>query len=154
MYIPRSEDVQTLAARSVSLMSRALYNNCTYYSNGRRYCRNSAWGRWGRWVLAGILILIAVILVFLFLCLGQRRRRRARNYQTTQTPMTAPSGGYYNNQQQYNPPAGVPPTYGGGYNNEYYGQQTGVAQPQNAGNVDGREGTEGGNCTNIEARGQ
>merc|ERR1719262_2069111 len=59
------------------------------------------------------------------------------------TPMTAPSGhhnsGYnagYNNggyNQQYAPPAGAPPQYGNtGHNNDYYGQQNGVAQPQNA----------------------
>jgi len=30
------------------------------------------------------------------------------------------------------PPPGPPPNYGGGANNGYYGQQSGVAQPQGA----------------------
>jgi len=44
------------------------------------------------------------------------------------------NGGGYNNTQQYAPPAGAPPPqYGNaGYNNGYYGQQNGIAQPQNA----------------------
>jgi hypothetical protein len=65
---------------------------------------------------------------------GSRRRRRNRYA----TPMTsqAPLGGYtsYGNQQ-YGAPPGPPPQYGGdgnaGYDG-YYGQQSGVAQPQNA----------------------
>ncbi|KAE8453858.1 hypothetical protein EG329_007634 [Mollisiaceae sp. DMI_Dod_QoI] len=127
MYLPRSEDLHQLAARYY-------YNNCYYNNNGSlRYCRSS-WYRWGRWVLAGVLLAIGLILVLLFLCLARRRRRRSARFQTTQTPMTAPPGGYYNNNQQYNAPAGPPPpTYGAGVaNNGYYGQQTGVAQPQGA----------------------
>jgi len=37
----------------------------------------------------------------------------------------------YNNQTQYAPPPGGPPQYGAGSNDAYYGQQNGVAQPQN-----------------------
>lgn len=36
------------------------------YSRYRGNCR-SAWHRWGRWVLAGILIFIALVFIFLFL---------------------------------------------------------------------------------------
>lgn len=69
--------------------------------------------------------------------MSARRRRRSR-YNTT-TPMTTQpaNGGYYgqqqpyNNNQQYAAPAGAPPTYGNdqAYNG-YYGQQGGVAEPQ------------------------
>lgn len=67
---------------------------------------------------------------------GSRRRRRNRQAM----PMTsqAPLGGYnsgYGNQQQYGAPSGPPPQYGSNMNagyDGYYGQQGGVAQPQNA----------------------
>ncbi|KAF4628184.1 hypothetical protein G7Y89_g9969 [Cudoniella acicularis] len=118
---------------------------CYRYQYGYSYAYNcnSAWYRWGRWLLAGILILIGIFLVLFIL----RRRRRNRNqYATTSTPMTtqpvsaydagynngeynANGGGYYNQNQQYEPPTGAPPTHG--ENTGYYGQQAGVTQPAN-----------------------
>ncbi|KAH6713389.1 hypothetical protein BKA61DRAFT_675633 [Leptodontidium sp. MPI-SDFR-AT-0119] len=132
VQLPRAEDALNLVARQVYYGRRCnpRYQNC-----------RSAFNRWGRWVLAGILILMAIFLMFIFLCLSRRRKRRAALHST---PMTAPvgnagynsgyNGGYNNNTQQYAPPAGAPPPqYGNaGYNNDYYGQQNGVAQPQNA----------------------
>merc|ERR1712058_158677 len=132
IQLPRAEDALNLVARQIR------YGRC-----GPRFqrCRNSsAFSRWGRWVVAGILIFFGILLLFLVLCCAKRRKRRAALHST---PMTAPSGhhnsGYnagYNNggyNQQYAPPAGAPPQYGNtGHNNDYYGQQNGVAQPQNA----------------------
>jgi len=120
--------------KSISLAARRVYySNCdSYYTNN---C-NSAWSRWGRWVLAGILLFLAILFIFLALCFRRRRARRNQIF-TTSTPMQAqqPGGVYYNQTQpqyegNYAPPAGAPPNYGG--QNEYYGQQNGIAQPQNA----------------------
>ncbi|KAH7420172.1 hypothetical protein BKA64DRAFT_34746 [Cadophora sp. MPI-SDFR-AT-0126] len=133
VQLPRAEEALNLVARQI------YYGRCNpRYQN----CR-SAFSRWGRWVLAGILIFLGILLLFIVLCCSKRRKRRRALHST---PMTAPVGhnsGYnagYNNgggayNQQYAPPAGAPPPqYGGnaGYNNGYYGQQNGIAQPQNA----------------------
>jgi len=118
--------------------------NCNYYGN----CRRSAWSRFGRWVLAGILIFIAIFMLLVLLCMRNRRRRRAHpkinsNPMTHQTHAPAPQTGTYYNQDQgyaqnqsynqgYAPPPGAPPKYGGGgYGNEYGQQQTGVEMPGN-----------------------
>ncbi|KAG9244845.1 hypothetical protein BJ878DRAFT_575379 [Calycina marina] len=127
MILPRvAEDAyNTILPRYISS-----YRTCSYNS---RYCSN--WSRYGRWVLAGVLIFVALVLVFFLLCCRQRRRRRRMN---TATPMaTQPAyannnGPGYGNQgynSQYAPPAGPPPQEYGGANNSYYGQQTGVSQP-------------------------
>ena len=49
---------------SAQLTSR--YSNRCYNGN-RSYNCNSPWHRWGRWVLAGVLIAIAVVLLFFLL---------------------------------------------------------------------------------------
>ncbi|CZS92016.1 hypothetical protein WAI453_000035 [Rhynchosporium graminicola] len=132
IQLPRAEDALNLIARQYNYGRRCnpRYQNC-----------RSNFSRWGRWVLAGILIFFGIFLFFMFLCISKRRKRRAALHST---PMTAPAGnagynsgynngGYNNNAptQQYAPPPGAPPpTYAGngGYNNDYYGQQNGVAQ--------------------------
>jgi len=124
MYLPRDTE-NTLVARDTCYRDYYGYYNC-----------HSSWYRWGRWVLAGILIFIGVI--FLFACLFVTRRRRRRNQiSNTSQPMayTAPTGrqDYDYSQpppqgQTYASPPGAPPQYGGGANQDYYG----VQQPQNA----------------------
>ncbi|KAF7952459.1 uncharacterized protein EAE97_001956 [Botrytis byssoidea] len=114
------------------------------YRNGYGYYRcNSAWSRFGRWILAGVLIFVGLILLFAIMCISRRRRRRNQISSTNQ-PMayTQPAATYgqapasYNYsqpQQSYAPPAGAPPTYGGahaGANADYYGT-SGVTQPAN-----------------------
>ncbi|KAH8586671.1 hypothetical protein B0O99DRAFT_50295 [Bisporella sp. PMI_857] len=113
------------------IVARQYYNSRTCRYN-RRYC-TSAWNRYGRWILAGVLIFIFLILIFLILCVRQRRMRRARNNMIA-TPM-ASHPGYGNNNPQYQygnntgynqqyaaPPGPPPPTYGN-ENAGYYGQQ-------------------------------
>ena len=55
---------------------------------------------------------------------------------TSQAPLGGHTGGYGNGNQHYAPPPGPPPQYGNSNGNTgydgYYGQQSGVAQPQNA----------------------
>ncbi|KAI9641785.1 hypothetical protein NHQ30_009644 [Ciborinia camelliae] len=121
-----------------------LHSRATCYRRGYGYYRcNSAWSRFGRWILTGILIFFALILVFAILCISKRRRRRNQISSGNQ-PMayTQPANTYgqpavqgYNYsqpQQSYAPPAGAPP-YGGGHggaNQDYYGT-SGVTQPAN-----------------------
>ncbi|PMD25468.1 hypothetical protein NA56DRAFT_745251 [Hyaloscypha hepaticicola] len=106
---------------------------CNYYGN----C-HSAWYRWGRWVLAGVLLFIGLVFLAVLLFCTRRRRRRNRyaTPMTSQAPLGGYNSGYGNGNQHYNPPSGPPPQYGNpngntGYDG-YYGQQSGVAQPQNA----------------------
>ncbi|PSR99366.1 hypothetical protein BD289DRAFT_471618 [Coniella lustricola] len=61
MYIPQST--------SGSLIAR--YYDCAYYGN----C-TSSYNSWGRWVLAGLVILAALFLALLWSCVVNRRRRR------------------------------------------------------------------------------
>jgi len=136
MYLPNTDTMASLA----NLAPRYIYSNCSYYNN----C-NSTWSRWGRWVLAGILIFVGLLVLLFILFMGRRRRRRSGFNNTTSTPMTtnygysnggAPASGYagatYPQTEQYAPPQGPPPTYGGGGANQgYYGQTSGVAEPQN-----------------------
>ncbi|CAD6445533.1 453d12ef-e1fa-4cca-80c3-1f4c6813acf8 [Sclerotinia trifoliorum] len=108
-----------------------LHSRATCFRRGYGYYRcNSAWYRFGRWVLAGILIFIGLILLFAIMCITRRRRRR-NQIRSGNTPMTYNQPNTYNSQQQqYAPPAGAPPHHGGG-NQDYYGA-SGVTQPQNA----------------------
>ncbi|TVY46717.1 hypothetical protein LOCC1_G002839 [Lachnellula occidentalis] len=155
--------ITSLLPRAAELVARrTCYNNNYYsgynsgYGNGGSYNCNSAWSRWGRWVLAGILIFIAIVFILLFalrpsvlcpllttpqpsFCARRRRRRSAKTYENTaMTNVQQPTGNnYQNDQPMYAPPAEAPPLYsgnygGGGSNQGYYGQQGGVTQPQGA----------------------
>ncbi|KEQ59393.1 uncharacterized protein M437DRAFT_14872, partial [Aureobasidium melanogenum CBS 110374] len=104
---------------------------------------DSAWNRWGRWVLLACIIVAFFILFFLFSCLSARRRRKhgynpyfgtgwtvrhgtptynqnvQPQYETTSTP-------YYNNSN--NPP----PAYSPAPNTTNYGNNIELQQPQAA----------------------
>jgi len=108
-----------------------------YYRSGTYCYPNSAWYFWGRWVFAGVVIVVVIGILVLLGCINARRRRRrgvAPMYgtgwlggkQNTGAPY-APQGGY-----QYGPPPpqysqnAVPNQYTGNtYNSNdgYYGQQ-------------------------------
>ncbi|KAM3075147.1 hypothetical protein ACMFMG_007399 [Clarireedia jacksonii] len=126
MYLP----IDTREAES-NLVSRATCYD-RYY--GYYSCRRSAWSRFGRWILAGILIFIALFFLFVIMCITRRRRRRNQivstnqpmAYQTPSNNYPPASNDYYapQGQQQYAPPAGKPPYHN---DNATYG----VTQPQN-----------------------
>ncbi|KAK0734008.1 chitin synthesis regulation, resistance to congo red-domain-containing protein [Lasiosphaeria miniovina] len=126
-----TEQLASLAAR--------YYTNCGYGyssdSDGRCY-RDSAWFWWGRWVFAGI----AIVLVFAVLLLVGRRNSRRRRQQGLQPlPGTAwmagPAPPYYPPPPQYTaqPPAGAQTPVGSqgtghkfNQNDGYYANQEGV----------------------------
>ncbi|KAG9815151.1 hypothetical protein KCU98_g20221, partial [Aureobasidium melanogenum] len=113
-----------------------------YYDCYGNNC-DSAWNRWGRWVLLACIIVAFFILFFLFSCLSARRRRKhgynpyfgtgwtvrhgtptynqnvQPQYETTSTP-------YYNNSN--NPP----PAYSPAPNTTNYGNNIELQQPQAA----------------------
>ncbi|ESZ89750.1 hypothetical protein SBOR_9863 [Sclerotinia borealis F-4128] len=137
-----------------------LHSRATCYRRNYGYytCR-SGWSRFGRWILAGVLILIGLVFLFAFMCITRKRRRR-NQIKSSNQPMAytqptntntntygqAPVSNTYNQQpaqdynysqpqQSYAPPAGAPPMYGGGgahvgANQDYYGT-SGVTQPAN-----------------------
>ncbi|KAL9947054.1 hypothetical protein D7B24_002087 [Verticillium nonalfalfae] len=91
----------------------------TYYRNGRCYTRNrSSWYYWGRWVLAGVLVVVFLLILCALGCFSSRKRRRKGN-----TPMYGTgwmtnnrwgANQHQNNQHAYNQQ---------GYNQQQYGQQ-------------------------------
>ncbi|KAF6817688.1 hypothetical protein CMUS01_04656 [Colletotrichum musicola] len=88
--------------------------SCREYYNGRCVERSS-WYYWGRWVLAAVVVGIAVLILVVLGCMSSRRRRkRGMNpYYGT---------GWLSNNQKYHPQQG---TYA--YNQQYNGQQAGYA---------------------------
>lgn len=138
---------------AIDLLARAICPPGTYYSRGGCY-RNSSWYYWGRWVLAGVVILLTILVIFAICCVRSRRQRKHGRRPMYGTGWMAPgkfAGQHPQQQQQWGgggaPPAPPPPPYGGygqqhqqaGYNNaaspygqqrEYYSQADGVQQPQ------------------------
>lgn len=138
---------------AIDLLARAICPPGTYYSRGGCY-RNSGWYYWGRWVLAGVVIFLTILVIFAICCVRSRRQRKHGRRPMYGTGWMAPGkfAGQHPQQQQWGgggaPPAPPPPPYGGygqqpqqgGYNNagspygqqrEYYSQADGVQQPQN-----------------------
>lgn len=111
-----------------------------YFNNATRTCvrrNNSAWYYWGRWVLAGILVLIFVLVLCALGCCSSRRRKKkgaapmygtgwmANGYNPQpQYGQQQAQYGYGQQQGQY----GQPPAYGhqqqGQYQNPQYTGQT------------------------------
>ncbi|PNP42669.1 hypothetical protein TGAM01_v203892 [Trichoderma gamsii] len=115
-----------------------------YFFDGRICRRKSGWYFWGRWVLAGIAIILALILLFSCLCITRRNRRRGVQpiYGTgwfSGAPQGQPAGNSGNNkynnahemnnyqQAGYNQGGYQQPAYGEGYGGYTspppYGQQ-------------------------------
>lgn len=86
-----------------------------YYSNGR--CYRSSWYGWGRWVLAGAVILFFILLFVIIGCISARRRRKRGLHPMYGTGwMASPGkhGGQYPppQQQWYGPAQQQQPQYG------------------------------------------
>ncbi|KAB8294829.1 hypothetical protein EYC80_006790 [Monilinia laxa] len=126
-----------------ALHLNGFYSRATCYRRNYGYYRcNSAWSRFGRWILAGVLIFIGVLFLFVILCISKRRRRRNQISSGNQPMAYSQPTNTYNQppaqpydytqpQQSYAAPPGVPSTYGGGHagaNQDYYGT-SGVTQP-------------------------
>ncbi|KAL7927611.1 chitin synthesis regulation, resistance to congo red domain-containing protein [Trichoderma austrokoningii] len=78
-----------------------------YFFDGIRCRRKSGWYFWGRWVFAGIAIILALILLFICLCITRRNRRRG--VQPTHgtgwfngASQGQPAGNNNNNNNKYN----------------------------------------------------
>ena len=109
------------------------------YSQGQCVRYNSGWLSWGRWVLAGLIVLSFIVMILL-LARNSRRRRRLGHAPLRGTGWMAPAPPYYPNQAppQYSP---APPVYPQGTGQKfnqtdgYYAnhQQDGIQlqQPQN-----------------------
>ncbi|KAH7328819.1 chitin synthesis regulation, resistance to congo red-domain-containing protein [Stachybotrys elegans] len=126
-----------------------------YHYNGRFCVRNSGWYWWGRWVLAGILIVLIIITLISCSITARRRRRRGlqpyygTGWMATGQKYDSNNNGYpMNNYQQ----GGYQPTYpqqqgayGGGWTNPppAYGQPqqqyTGTPYNPNEGGYFGNE---------------
>jgi len=138
MHLFRAADASDLAKR--------YYCNYSYSNGGYSNC-NSRWSRWGRWVLAGVLILVGLLFFLTLMFITQRRRRRNRLAfgnapmpVQQQQQMGATTAPYNNNNNvgEYSPPMGAPPPMGNaGYGNggasganaDYYGGARGVQEP-------------------------
>ena len=109
-------------------------SRATCYRRNYGYYRcNSAWHRFGRWILAGVLIIMVLFFLFIFMCISKRRRRRNQIRSGNQPMAYQAPQSHYSQPKPYAPPAGAPPNYGGqsgGANQDYYGTG-GVTQPQN-----------------------
>ncbi|EHK15715.1 uncharacterized protein TRIVIDRAFT_82523 [Trichoderma virens Gv29-8] len=99
-----------------------------YYFDGIICRRKSGWYFWGRWVLAGIAIICALVLLFFCLCISRRNRRRGAQpmYGTgwfsgpPAAPAGRPSG---SNKYNSNNNAYEMNNYQSGYNQGGYSQQ-------------------------------
>jgi len=119
--------------------------NCpsgTYYSNG--YCySNSSWYFWGRWLLAGIVILFIIGAIVLLGCINSRRRRKRGLAPRYGTGWMAPKYGH--NTGAYVPP---PPQYSATPMQNY--PQGHTQQPQYTGQTfNSNEGYYGGHSEGV-----
>ncbi|KAI6248435.1 hypothetical protein HI914_03209 [Erysiphe necator] len=113
-----------------SALSRRAYGYCVRYGRYGYYstCDRSFWSRFGRWILAGIMVFLGVtVLITALICLAIRKRRSRRRQTSLYTPAVGTTQqGYFNGSQTYAPPHNAPPKYGGP---QPYG---GVTQPSDA----------------------
>ncbi|EME41968.1 hypothetical protein DOTSEDRAFT_72911 [Dothistroma septosporum NZE10] len=111
---PVLETVAHIAARALE-RRETCYN--TIYGV---QCYYSRWDRWGRWVLLGVILFVAILIFFLFSCISSRRRRKVGQKPIMGTGWAAAGQPQYNSapmQQNYQNP---PPQYQ--QNNAQYGQ--------------------------------
>ncbi|KAI0136494.1 chitin synthesis regulation, resistance to congo red-domain-containing protein [Xylariales sp. AK1849] len=131
-----------------SLLSKRYCSSYNSYGD----CNNtSAWGYYGRWIFAGVVIIVVLAIFFLWACINSRRRRRGGMRPMYGTGwMASGPGQNQNNPQAYNQGYNnAPPAYGAqgqsypmqnqhtgntfNQNDGYYagGQREGVQQPKN-----------------------
>lgn len=144
-----------LVEEAVSLATRQVYCSRYYYYDYRtgRCIRNtSAWNSWGRWVALVCIVGFFLFVAFFFSCINARRRRRRgvspmygtgwlggkQGHYAHNTNQNNVNSGYNMDHQQavppYSPPHTQQPQYTGttfNQNDGYYGQQSGIQQPQN-----------------------
>jgi hypothetical protein len=142
------------------------YNYCPSGYSGRNCENRNDWYWWGRWVVAGVILLICIVsLVICSITARRRRRRGVQPFYGTGWMATGQKYGAHNQQQGYNMNAYQQPQYPQQNNNQgwtnpppaygqqqpqytgstfrpsdgYYGdgQQSGVQAPQNTYNRDG-----------------
>ncbi|KAK9473582.1 protein RCR2 [Dipodascopsis tothii] len=99
-------------------------SNCDYYGN----C--SGWYYWGRWVLLGAVVLVALVCMWLFVFAKNRRRAKAGLPPAYGTQWLAGTGRWHNGTHQA-PPAQNQPYYAGAYQQDgtYYGPDGAHAPP-------------------------
>ncbi|KAF3902615.1 hypothetical protein ABW21_db0209015 [Orbilia brochopaga] len=107
-----------------------------YYCNSNGYCYYSSWYSWQRWVVLGVLLVVALIVLLSCACLSARRRRTRGLSPYYGTAWAAPppaydvsnmnnqSGPQYGGQTQGGPP-GYTPSNAGYYNGPPPPQQPG-----------------------------
>ncbi|KAK9464156.1 uncharacterized protein V1516DRAFT_669716 [Lipomyces oligophaga] len=95
------------SGNSISLVKRYWGYSCSYYGT----C--STWYYWGRWVLLGVVVAVALITLLLCICACNRRRSKKGLPPAYGTAWVPFSGGqvYPNRPQNYGPPPGPPPAY-------------------------------------------
>ncbi|KAE9986470.1 hypothetical protein EG328_005696 [Venturia inaequalis] len=113
----------------VNALNNLVRRRYCYYDSFNRYRCSSAWGNWGRWLVAGLIVFFFFAFIFCT-CLTSRRRRAKGGTPIYGTGWMPGVGGPQANNNNYQPP---PPQYGAQQNyNAGPGQESGYAPPPTA----------------------